>query len=355
MDELDFIMNGQGFGSVANILLNSGMDVHALRPFVAENGRTYVTVNVGGQLQVRPVFNTQATLRQDEWKLIDGAVIKAAKPRLRFVADLRAAGLTYSVPNAMGKTVLEYERQSDISPAVMSMDGIRQSNADRPEYDLAGLPLPIIHKDFFFTARQIATSRNGGSPLDTTTAELAAQKVAEMAEQLALGKLADYTYAGYTIQGLTNYANRLTKVLTAPTAQGWTPATLVNEILEMKLQSQQAYHYGPWMVYNSPSWDVFMDDDYSASKGDNTLRERIKKIDGIQDVRTLDYLTSYELVLVQMTGNVVREVIGMDVSTVQWESHGGMQVNFKVMAIMVPQFRCDQNSRTGLVHGATAG
>jgi hypothetical protein len=47
-------------------------------------------------------------------------------------------------------------------------------------------------------------------------------------------------------------------------------------------------------------------------------------------------------------------VIGMDVTTVQWETHGGMRLNFKVMAIMVPQLRSDFNGNAGIVHGSTA-
>ena len=108
----------------------------------------------------------------------------------------------------------------------------------------------------------------------------------------------------------------------------------------------------------STAWDRYLDDDYSTAKGDNTLRERLKAISDITDVRTLDYLdtagTSYIMVLVQMTSEVIREVIGMDITTVQWETRGGMMLNFKVMAILVPQIRADINSRTGIVHGTTA-
>jgi hypothetical protein len=52
-----------------------------------------------------------------------------------------------------------------------------------------------------------------------------------------------------------------------------------------------------------------------------------------------------------MTSDVIRMVIGMDVTTVQWETMGGMRLHFKVMAIMVPQLRADYNSNTGIVHG----
>jgi uncharacterized linocin/CFP29 family protein len=252
----------------------------------------------------------------------------------------------------MGKTVLETETQSDISDAEISMDGLRKSQGDRPEFELTNLPLPIIHKDFHFSARQVMASRNGGSPLDTTTAELAGRKVAETAEKLLIGSLDSYTYGGGTIYGLTNYTNSLTKTITSPATSGWTGATLVEEILEMRLQSQNAYHYGPWMVYTAPNWDVYLDDDYSSAKGDNTLRERLQKIQGIQDVRTLDYMSNYDIVMVQMTSDVIREVIGMDITTVQWETQGGMQLNFKVMGIMVPQIRADQNGNTGIVYAS---
>ena len=99
-----------------------------------------------------------------------------------------------------------------------------------------------------------------------------------------------------------------------------------------------------------------MDDDYSTAKGDNTLRQRLQSIDGITDVRTADFLspTAFILILVQQTADVARLVMGMDITTVQWETHGGMRLHFKVMAIMVPQVRADFNGNTGIVHGATA-
>ncbi len=351
---MDFILNGQANGDVATKLMQAEFDPNCLRPYIGGDGRSYITANVGGKPIAVPTQNATASLRKDDWKILDDAVVKAAKPRLRAVGDLRGRGLTYNIPNGMGKTVLETETQSDISAATMSMDGLRQSQADSPNFGLSNLPLPIIHKDFHFSARQVMTSRNGGSPLDTTTAELAARRVAELAEQLLLGTADTYAFGGGTIYGYTNYPSALVKVLTNPTASGWTPATTVNEVLEMRLQSQLAYHYGPWILYSSPNWDIYLDDDYSTAKGDLTLRDRIRKIEGIEDVKTLDYLTGYQLLMVQMTSDVVREVVGMDITTVQWESEGGMRLNFKVMAILVPQLRADSNSNTGIVHGNVA-
>ena len=130
-------------------------------------------------------------------------------------------------------------------------------------------------------------------------------------------------------------------------------ATTVQEVLEMRQQSIDNSYYGPWILYFSPAWGAYMDADYSANKGDNTLRERLEKIDGITAVKQADYLTGTKtMILVQQTSDVARIVNGMDITTVQWESHGGMQLNFKVMAILVPQLRDDYGNQTGIVHGS---
>jgi uncharacterized linocin/CFP29 family protein len=350
----DFILNGQGNGNVAATLMNANFDAGALRPWRGRDGQSYITVNSGRfDDNGSPVFNNLVTnaptaLRKDDWVQLDTAVIKAAKPRLNAIADLRAAGLVYNIPNGLGKTVLEYEAQSNAGAATISMDGLRQSDGSRPLFDLRTLPLPIIHQDFSYSARQVIASRNGGSPLDTTSAELAARNVAEEAEKLLLGASDTYTFGGGTVYGYRNYTYRETKSLTTP----GTNATTVTEVLDMRKKSMDNNYYGPWMLYYSPGWSAYMDTDYSTAKGDNTLRERLKKIEGIIDVKQADYLTDTSMILVQMTSDVVRLVMGMDITTVQWESQGGMQLNFKVMAIMVPQLRHDYNTASGIVHGS---
>ena len=353
---MDYIYNGRATGDVASKMLQCNFDVRSLRPYIGKDGRTYITINQGGELKAVPVENTTATLRQDDWKVLDDAIVKVAKPRLKAVGDLRSSGLTFNIPNGMGKTVLETETMSDITPASVSMDGLRENANDRPVFELTNLPLPIIHKDFSYSARQLMASRNGGSPLDTTTAELAARRVAEEAEKLLIGvsTVADqYSFGGGVIYGYTDFPSRLTKTITAPTASGWSGDTFLTEVMAMMQQSRNAYHYGPFVLYVASAWDQYLDDDYKAAS-DKTIRNRVKEVEGLTDIKTLDYFSgTYDVALVQMTSDVVREVIGMDLTTVEWDTVGGLQKNFKVMAIMVPQLRSDQNSNTGIVHGTT--
>ena len=312
----DFILNGQATGSVAQRLLNSNMNPNVLKPYTGEDNRSYITnTDAKGQVTAQLVSNAPSTLRKDDWKILDDAIIKVAKPALQAFGDLRSAGLTFNIPNGMGKTVLDYEDQSDITPATISMDGLRKSESDRPEFTLKSLPLPIVHKDFHISTRQLLASRNGGSPFDTTMAELAARRVAEEIEKLTLGTRDEYQYGGGTIYGYTNYPGRLTGNLADPAGGGYTPADTVQDVLAMRQQSRDSFHNGPWKLYNSPDWEVYLDDDYSTSKGDNTLRERILKLSGINSMTTLDYLEDLQFILVQQSTNVVRAVIGMEITT----------------------------------------
>jgi len=62
-------------------------------------------------------------------------------------------------------------------------------------------------------------------------------------------------------------------------------------------------------------------------------------------------MEGWQAVLLEMKTNVVRAIIGMEIVTVQWDSLDSMEKNFKVMCILVPQYRADHYSRTGIVHG----
>lgn len=353
---MDIIHNGQASGGVASALLQSGFDVASLRPFISPvDGRSYIMTNRAGKSVPQLIGNSTATLRKDEWIELDTAVVMAAKERLQVVADLRTSGLTYNLANGMSKTVLETQAMSDISPATVSMDPARQSDSDRPEFDLTSLPLPVIHKDFHFNARQLAAGRNSGQGIDVLAAQLAARRVAEEAEKLVIGNGANVTYGGGTVYGLTNFPQRITvSGFHEPSVSGWTGATFVADVLQMRQAAVNSLHYGPYVLYVGKNWDQFLDVDYSTLKGDNTLRQRVQAIQGITKIQSLDYLPGWDLVLVQQSTDVLRLVLGMDVTTVQWETMGGMRLNFKVMAIMVPQLRADFNGNTGIVHAAIA-
>ena len=312
---VDSLIAGKAYGNVAQRLQACGMKTNALR--------------------------SCATLRKDEWKQYDQAVVKAAQQRLVGVADLYSRNLVYRIGNGLGKTVLEYEDMSDREDAQVSMDAVTRGRRDGVEFDINYLPLPIIHADFFVNARVLAASRTTGDPLDVTMAEQAARKVAEKAESILFTGLSTFTFGSGSIYGYMDFPFRNTVTL----GTSWpsdTAANILTDVLNAKQASINARHYGPWVLYVPTSYETTLDKDYDSTRG-NTVRQRILALNGIMDVKVADFLTTDNVLLVEMSSETVRMVEGMQVTTVEWETEGGMIHNFKVMAIMVPQLRADQN------------
>lgn len=295
------------------------------------------------------VLRTNDVLLKDEWIQYDKAVIEVARQRLIGVADLMNAGLRYPVPNALGVTRIEWQQVSDMEPAQVSMSGVTQGNNDRVEYALTGVPLPIIHKDFNINIRALHASRNGGSPLDTTQARIAAKLVAEMQEYILFNGYANIKMQNSTIYGYKTFPNRNTGSLTAG-AWDATPVgdSILGDVLAMVQKAYDDHMYGPFILYVPLNIYTYFGNDFK-SNSDKSILTRIKEVAGIKDVRPSENLTN-EALLVQMSADVVDIADGMQPTVLSWESNGGMLINYKVMSIMVPRFKADFNTQCGIVH-----
>jgi hypothetical protein len=299
------VSNQLSGGTAQNLVAYNG-DTRFIRPWLdTRTGRSYISVPQYDQhtgktvIKDVPTMNA-ATLRKDDWKMVDSAVVQAARPRLRFFGDLIQAGLEVRIPNALGKMVWQYERQSSISDATVSMDGVKKGDSDRPTYDLDQMPLPIIHKDFTFGVRHLTASHSSNTPIDISAAAAAGQACAEMVEKLALGVAPEHKFGGGAVYGLCNHPDAIATTFVNPwTTAGtrnpaWTPALMQREILALRQKLYESHHYGPFNIYHSPDFDVILDDDFNIQTSgvsmSLTMRERLLKIDSIKAVKTSEFL-----------------------------------------------------------------
>lgn len=400
----EYVMNGTLVGQIRD------RNFSALRrPYLDKYDRPSVTINTGRwtvekgerkplleHMLIRdlvnnhgvnlPVFNA-TTLRKEEWIELDKIVLRAARYRLRAWTDLENAN-SYGGFNGMAKLLLEHETMTDPGEAIVDMDGLTEGRTDAPLFQLEGLPLPITHSDFWCSSRFLATSRNTGTPFDSTMGEASARRIAEKIEKTTIGNNTGVTYGGNSTQvggygrtssvyGYTNFPARLVRTTnTAPTAGGWTPKDTLDDVMAMRQELYNNKFYGPFILYHSNDWDTYLDNDYyvnitsGAVAPVKTLRQRLKEIEGVSDVRRLDFLFAsatdesaggpgyedvtagnpFTFLMVQMTPDVARAVNGMGMTTIQWESVGGMRLNFKIMCIQVPQLRADNYGNCGILH-----
>ena len=320
------------------------ISVNAGRSWIGKDGRSYINVN--GKAQ--PV-QTNALLQKDEWISYDSAVREITSIRLNGINDLRAGGLIHNAGD-LGSTIAEWDASSDMTEAEINMAGVTETEKDTVAFTLAGVPIPIIRKDFQVNIRRLLASRRMGASVDTTGAQIAGRLVAEKSEDMLFNG-AGLTSGGYTVYGYTNHPQRNTGALTYDwAAAATTGKQIYTDMLEMIKALETDRHYGPYMVYVPSNFWTKLDEDYSDNKGENTIYDRLKANSKIMDVKVSDVLTADQVVMVQMTSDVVDLAVAQDVTTVQWERGDGMQTNFAVMAAWAPRIKPDYDNKLGIAH-----
>ena len=353
---------GYAQGDMAKHIMNSGsLNVGSMRPFLGRDGRAYMTIYNGGvptspsSYKTVPINANAGTLRRDEWKQLDDAVMAVSRERLGGIDDLISKGLVYNLSNAMGTTVLEWHDVNDAFEANVTMDAVTRKEGDRVTFQTNYLPIPIISVDYEINSRVLAASRNMGNPLDTTSVEMATRRIREKLENMLF---TDIDFAWGTTDDRSR--NKIYSYLNHPDinlqtlAVHWddspkTGAQIVAEVADMKQLNINSKHFGPYMLYIPTNYETVLDLDYDASTPGTTIRERILKIDKIEGIKVIDSLPADHVLLVQMTSNVVRLVRGMGITNVEWDTEGKFITKYKVFTIQVPQIRSDRNGATGIV------
>lgn len=325
------------------------INLNSRRLYVHKDGLSYVpAVNAQGKAYGRIQTNAPALLRYQEWLDIDRAVIESSVERMVGLADLRSRGLTYNL-GSIGNTISLWETQGDMTEADISMSAITRGEKDTPEFDTQMVPVPIVHKDFSFELRRLVASRNQGASIDVTAASIAGRVVTERSERMLFNG-ASVTVNGSTIYGYTTHPDRNTVDMDDP----WDDPSVDGEDILADVQAMLAaaradLHFGPYVLYIPGEYEGKLDDDYREFDT-RTIRQRIMALSGIQEIRVADFLDADNVLLIQMTRSTVDLAIAQDLTTVQWSVMGGMQEEFKVMAVWVPRIKSEFDGRSGIVH-----
>ena len=311
--------------------------IRFMRPFLAANANP---------------ISANATLREDEWQMIDERVNGVLRSRLTIMDDLRSRGLVE--PISVGTVIRKTERLEDFEDAELSYDAETAPQKDRPSYLTESIPVPVIHKDFSINFRQLDASRTRGELLDTTSAELATRKVRDRVQALFTNGIATGGPTGGGIPGLTTATNRLQVTLN----NNWDAAadTPVADVERMLAAAYNVNLFGPFILYVPKNYWATVQEDYETSGGaviNRTVTQRILDFTDIEELRPLDALADDNVVMVQMTREIIDASEAMPVTTVQWEKNPWV-TNFRVMMIGGPQIKSiedeDGTTRNGIVH-----
>jgi len=307
-----------------------------------------------------PALRTAAPLPERAQIQLDNAVVEVGMDRLTFAADILAAGLTYNLADPLSVTQLEWYATNKTGNAQRSMTPSARTENFIPAMLPSRLPVYLTLSGFEIDIRTLRQSQRLGMPIDTAQIKWGTRSVNELIEDAAINGAQtldgqDLVVAGYSAPGLLNAPNAETQALTLA---AWTTApvgsTVFAEVQLMLAKLRANKKFGPYNIYLNTDVGASLDSDYSSSKGQNTIKDRILQIEGVRAVKTADLMPSTKVAVVQMTSDVVDMVVGQQPTVIPWTSVDGFTFHNLVMAIMIPRVRSDSNGDSGICIGTLA-
>lgn len=305
-------------------------------------------------------FRALAPLPDRAQVVLDNAVVKVGMERLTFAADIMAAGLTYNLNDPLSITQLAWNSSNRVGAAQRTMSPSARGENKLPAVLENRLPVYLTTDNFHLDIRTLRMSQRVGMPLDTTLIEQCTRSVNEAIEDAAINGATtidgqDLQVAGYKAPGLVNAPNAATQALTAANWDA-TPvaANILADVMSMMQKLRANKKYGPYRLYVNTDVGAYLDNDYVSAAPQNTIKERLLKLEGLQAIRTADLMPAAKVVLVQMTSDVIDMVVGQAPTVIPYTSLDGFTFHNLVMAIMIPRVRSDYDNKSGVCIGTIA-
>jgi uncharacterized linocin/CFP29 family protein len=307
----------------------------------------------GKSLVSNKALATNAFLNREEWERLDSAVYTMAKQRLNAYADVVNAGLTRR--SSLAVQYSKWRVASERIAADVTMDFRTRRTRDRTDKYTYGVPVPLISAEYSIGRRELLSSRTLGQDVETFEAEEAATAVAEMAEDLLINGNTTVTTQSSDIFGYRTLAARDTA-----TAAGYgggdfgTISNIYPTFTGMLTALAAVRYYGPFRCYIHNTQYHQMLDVYSDGSGQTAL-QRVLSLPQIQSVEANDLIgTAGDLLMVQMSRNVVDIEIALTMENRRWEAPDGSAMFFVVMMSAVPRLKTDYEGNAGIAHCTAA-
>ncbi len=295
----------------------------------------------------RGQYVANSMLTKDEWIEMEDTVIQPALYPLKLVNLLRSRGLVKRL-GGIGTLITTWYMTGEVTPAGVNMTGMGNAENDLPDVGQAGAPVPVIFKPFQLDARQLEASRRSGDGLDLTALYATTRVVNEKLEDLIVNG-ANVKLNGFSLYGLRNHPYRITS-----TAAGdWgTISNILPTVNAMVAAAQVNKFYGPYALFISQDQWLEANNLYYGSDSNITPISRIRENMLINYIDWLpaEILPAGELLLVQLTPDVIDLAEAMGVQVREWSSGDGWQTSFKVLTVAAPRIKARGDNKTGIVH-----
>lgn len=299
----------------------------------------------------RRIAANATTLEEDEWKTLSDRMVEVYRRNLNVISDIRNAGLTRSI--SLATMVDTWQKRTEFTAADISVDGESTSDEDRITYSTVGVPVPIVHKDFRISDRELMESRNMGNDLRTEGVAEATRAVTELLEELVIDgwntEVPDHNDDTWNLYGLRTHPDRNTV-----SANDWGTSSNIRDsfVAALNAMDEDNRTGGNFYTYVAPpQWREFRAAIDPDGDGNMTVRERItNEFDQeLGPIRRAEKLPDGEMLMVDMSQDVVELAEAEDTQVIEWQSGSGMTNYLKVMASLAPEIKSDAHGQSGIV------
>lgn len=299
------------------------------------------------EYMTRSGMTVNSMLSKYEWEEVDNMTIAPSSYPLKFIPLLRSKGLVKKL-GGIGSLISTWYAASDITGASVNMTGQGNADNDLPDMAQSGVPIPVIFKPYTIDARQLEASRRSGDGLDLTALGATLRVINEKAEDLIVNG-ATTKLNGFSLYGVRTHPGRLTS-----TAAGdfGTIANILPTINSMVSTLQSNLFYGPYSLFLSQDQWLEINSQYYGADSNITPLSRIEqnKLIASVDFLPASVLASGELLMIQMTSDVIDMAEALPIQVREWTSGDGWQTNFKVLTVMAPRIKARYDAKVGIAH-----
>ena len=298
------------------------------------------------ELHGSTIIGNASVLPKDVWGQWDREAVELQRSSLAVFNDLASA---VSTPMPIGKIVHHFQTVSDSGGVNISLDGRSKGKTDQPVIEYHGTPLPIIDSPFSYGWRQVESARTEGFQLDAAGRMNSMRRIAEKLETIALDGDDKIVAGGAKLYGLRTHPKRSTRT-TGQALNGSTGAQWIADIVAtLKLLHAKNFKRGVSLYVNFDDWFYASNTDFSTAYPNKTIAQRVREIEGIDNVIAADSVTAGQIIAVVKSREVVQVLSGMPMTTrAQFRANPEDDFNFVTMAAAALEIKHDSAGQCGV-------
>lgn len=316
-------------------------------------------------------FRAHAPFSVDTQKLIDTTVVQEWQNRLQIVRRLVENGQVFRLTRPFAHSEIEHHTESGTSAVRRSRNPAARAEQDNVQRSPVKTPIYYTFADFSMSLPDLETSRNQDIPLDTTLLRKKARDIAEDIESAVLNGTNLPQVGSNAALGLLNAPGANTASLNNGAWDGATKtvAQVLDDVKDMIVQLDTIRAFGPVDLFIPVAWMTaikFLTNTNTDRTAIELIRQSLAGTRRDLFIDESDLLTNKAVMYVRdsMAIDVVLGDFGapgapddpsapdsnpVPITVIPWEGMGGLELNWKLIACVVPRPKQTFSGKSGIV------